>query len=66
MTRKRIYVILSRERGTMAQIARRLGINRVNIHNYLRGRIESKTIAQAVEAEAQRLLVAKRKRNAAA
>jgi len=55
--RKAIHEVLLRHRGEIARIANSLGINKVNITQYLHGVGRSKRVADAVERRAAELLI---------
>jgi DNA transposition AAA+ family ATPase len=56
LTREEIGAVLRRHRGSMTQIAKDLGIDAVNISQYLMGLSRSKRVAAASEAKAAELL----------
>jgi DNA-binding transcriptional regulator YdaS (Cro superfamily) len=56
LRRPEIRSIFRRSRGAQAAIARELGVSAVSITQWLKGRVDSKRIAEAMQAKALALL----------
>ena len=56
MTRRQIKKILLTQKGTQANIARRLNIDPANVYKWMRGETTSRRIAEEVSAEVARIL----------
>jgi hypothetical protein len=65
MTRKQIRAVFRRHRGAVVQLARTIGVNRVTVSEWLRGKATSRKIADAAALRAAELLAEESRENAA-
>ena len=56
MTRRQIKKLLLTQKGTQANIARRLNIDPANVYKWMRGETTSRRIAEEVKVEVARIL----------